>query len=128
LRPLHSVAASPTGGSISIFNGDVIESVTLLSSVFPVKYGDRTASELVVRTRDGNRQRFANSAMASASGLGWTSEGPLGKSRKASWIGSARKSYLDYILNQIRSDNDLDAVRVRFYDGFGKVTLDSRRP
>ncbi len=124
VAPLHSVADITDGGSISIFNGDVIESVTLLSSVFPVKYGDRTASELVVRTRDGNRQRFANSAMASASGLGWTSEGPLGKSPKAAWIGSARKSYLDYILNQIRSDTTSTQFVFGFYDGFGKVTLD----
>ncbi|HYR91306.1 MAG TPA: TonB-dependent receptor [Terriglobia bacterium] len=124
VSPLHSVSDITDGGSISIFNGDVIESVTLLGSGFPATYGDRTASELVVRTRDGNRQRFANSAMASASGLGWTSEGPLGKSRKASWIGSARKSYLDYILNQISSDTTSTQFVFGFYDGFGKLTLD----
>ena len=124
VAPLHSVSDITDGGSISIFNGDVIESVTLLSSAFPATYGDRTASELVVRTRDGNRRRFANSAMASVSGLGWTSEGPLGKSRKASWIGSARKSYLDYILNRISTDTTSTQFVFGYYDLFGKVTLD----
>jgi hypothetical protein len=124
VSPLHSVSDISDGGSLSIFNGDVIESVTLLSSGFPATYGDRTASELVVRTRDGNRQRWANSVMASASGLGWTSEGPLGKSRKASWITSVRKSYLDYLINQISSDTTSTQFVFGFYDGFGKVTLD----
>ena len=122
--PMHSVSDISDGGSLSIFNGDVIESITLLSSAFPATFGDRTASELMVRTRDGNRQRFANNGMASASGLGWTSEGPIGKSRKASWIASTRKSYLDYLINRLSDDPSSTQFVFGYYDGFGKVTLD----
>lgn len=124
VSPLHAVSDVSDGGSLSIFNGDVVESLTLYSSAFPAEYGDRTAGELVVRTRDGNRQRFANSGLASASGLGWTSEGPLGRSRKASWIASARKSYLDYIINKISDDPASTQFVFGFYDGFAKITLD----
>ena len=122
--PFHSVSDISDGGSLSIFNGDVIESLSLLSSAFPATYGDRTASELVVRTRDGNRQKFTNGVTASASGLGWTSEGPLGKSRKASWLVSVRKSYLDYIINRLTNDPEATQFVFGFYDGFAKVTLD----
>jgi len=124
VSPVHAVGDINDGGSLSIFNGDVIESVTLLSSAFPANYGDRTGGELIIQSRDGNRQRFANSALASASGLGWTSEGPLGKSRKASWIFSTRKSYLDYLINKITDDPSSTQFVFGFYDAFAKITLE----
>jgi hypothetical protein len=125
--PFHSISDVTDGGSLSIFNGDVIQSMTLLSGAFPAPYGDRTASELVVRTRDGNRQRFANSAVASASGLGWTSEGPIGKSRKASWLVSVRKSYLDYLINSLSDDPSSTQFVFGFYDGSERSTSVSRQ-
>src|SRR5262245_14686944 len=124
VSPLHAVSDINDGGSLSIFNGDVIESVTLLSSAFPANYGDRTASELIIQSRDGNRQRFANSGLASASGLGWTSEGPFGKSRKASWILSARKSYLDYLIDKLTDDPSSTQFVFGFYDAFAKILLE----
>jgi hypothetical protein len=124
VSPLHAVSDISDGGSLSIFNGDVIESLTFLSSAFPATYGDRTASELIVRTRDGSRQRFANAGTLSASGFGWTSEGPIGASRKASWIASARKSYLDYLIDKLTDDPAGAQFVFGFYDAFGKVTLD----
>lgn len=122
--PFHSVSDVSDGGSLSVFNSEVIESVTLLTGAFPAKYGDRTAGELVVETRDGSRSRFTNSGTASASGLAWTSEGPVGSSRKASWIGSARKSYLDYLINRLSTDPASAQLLFGFYDGFGKITWD----
>jgi hypothetical protein len=124
LSPLHGVSDISDGGSLSIFNGDIIESITFLSSGFPASHGDRTGSELVARTRHGNRQRFANSGTLSASGLGWTSEGPIGASRKASWIASARKSYLDYIIGKLSDDPSTTQFVFGYYDGFGKITAD----
>jgi outer membrane receptor protein involved in Fe transport len=110
------------GASLSMLNGDVIDSLTLSTGGFSAKYGDRTAGYLDIRTRDGNRQRFTNTGIASASGVGWTSEGPIGKSRKASWLFSARKSYLDWLVDQV-SDDDPSFI-FGFKDFFAKVTFE----
>src|SRR5207244_2273837 len=56
-------------------------------------------------------------------GIGWTSEGPIGKSHKASWLFSARKSYLDYIINKL-TDDPSSAFIFGFKDFFTKVSYD----
>jgi hypothetical protein len=119
--PLFEVGDINDGASLSMLNGDVIESLTLSTGGFSSKYGDRTAGYLHIATRDGNRQRFTNTGVASASGIGWTSEGPIGKSRKASWLFSARKSYLDWLINGISDDS---TFVFGFTDFFAKVSFD----
>ena len=121
--PMHEVGDINDGGSISMLNSDVIESVTLQAGGFSSKYGDRTAGYLNILTRDGNRQRFTNTGTAGASGIGWTSEGPIGKSHKASWLLSARKSYLDYLVNKL-SDDPSSTFIFGFYDFFGKLAFE----
>jgi hypothetical protein len=88
--PMYEVGDVNDGGSLSMLNGDVIETVTFSSGGFSPRYGDRTAGYLSITTREGMRQRFTNTGILSASGAGWTSEGPIGKSHKASWLVSAR--------------------------------------
>jgi hypothetical protein len=121
--PMHEVGDVNDGGSLSMLNGDVIESVTLQSGGFSSKYGDRTGGYLSILTRDGNRQRFTNTGTAGAAGLGWTSEGPIGKSHRASWLLSARKSYLDYLVNKL-SDDPSSTFIFGFYDFFGKLAFE----
>src|SRR5262249_20853688 len=84
--PVLEVGDVNNVGSLSMLNGDVVEEVTLSTGGFSSKFGDRTAGYLSIITRPGNRQRFTNTGVASATGIGWTSEGPIGKGRKASWI------------------------------------------
>lgn len=120
---MHEVGDINDGGSLSMLNGDVIESVTLLTGGFSSKYGDRTAGYLNIVTRDGNRQRFTNTGTAGAAGIGWTSEGPVGRSRKASWLFSARKSYLDYLIDKI-SDDPSSSFVFGFHDFFGKLSFE----
>jgi len=119
--PLFEVGDVNDGASLSMQNGDVIESLTLSTGGFSSKYGDRTAGYLHIATRDGNRERFTNTGVASLSGVGWTSEGPIGKSRKASWLFSARKSYLNWLINRISADT---SFVFGFTDFFAKVSFD----
>src|SRR5262245_55863646 len=121
--PLFEVGDTNDGGSLSMLNGDVIEALTLSTGGFSSKFGDRTAGYLNITTREGNRQRFTNTATASASGLGWTSEGPIGKRRKASWLFSVRKSYLDWLINKI-SDDESPGFIFGFKDFFAKLAFE----
>jgi Carboxypeptidase regulatory-like domain/TonB-dependent Receptor Plug Domain len=121
--PMHEVGDVNDGGSLSMLNADVIDTVTLYTGGFPPKYGDRTAGFLNIITRDGSRERFVNTAIASASGISWTSEGPIGKARKPSWLFSARKSYLDYLVRKL-SDDPASSFILGFYDFFGKLSIE----
>jgi hypothetical protein len=121
--PMYEVGDIDDGGSLSMLNGDVIEMVTLSTGGFSAKYGDRTAGYLNITTREGRRQRFTNTGTASASGVGWTSEGPIGRSRKASWLFSARKSYLDWLIKQLSDDPSAEFI-FGFKDFFTKISFD----
>jgi hypothetical protein len=121
--PMYEVGDVNDGGSLSMLNGDVVEEMTLSTGGFPSKYGDRTAGYLNIVTREGNRRRLTNTGTASITGYGWTTEAPLGKSRKASWLVSARKSYLDWIINKV-SDDPSSTFVFGFKDVFAKLSYD----
>jgi hypothetical protein len=121
--PLYEVADVNDGASLSMLNGDIIESLSLTTGGFSSKYGDRTAGYLNIQTRNGSRERVTNSATAGASGIGWTGEGPIGRSRKASWLVAARKSFLGYLIDKL-SDDPSSAFAVGFYDLFAKVSYE----
>lgn len=121
--PLYEVGDINDGASLSMLNGDLIESVVLSTGGFSSKYGDRTAGYLNITTREGNRQRFTNTGTASASGVNWTSEGPIGNPHKASWLFSARKSYINYLIDKLSDDPSSEFI-FGFKDGFAKLSFD----
>ena len=100
--PFHTIRDINDGYTLTIFNGDVIDSVALMPGASPARYGDRTGAVLAVRTREGRGDAFHGKASLGAAGAFATLEGPIGK--KASWIASARQSYLDYIIERVNDD------------------------
>ena len=97
--PFHTIRDINDGYTLTIFNGDVVEQVSLLPGAAPARYGDRVGAMLAVRTREGRTDGFHGKASLGAAGVFATLEGPIGK--KASWLASARQSYLDYILERV---------------------------
>ena len=120
-RPFHSLRDEGDLGSLSILNGDLIESISLMSGAFPARYGDRTGSVVDVETRDGGRNRIATRFSAGFLGVSLTSEGPLGRTKKGSWLISARKSYLGYLLKRL---NVRDGLTLGYEDVEGKLSYD----
>ena len=121
--PFHTTDGQCGDGSLTIFNGDMTDDMTLYEGAWPVRYSDRTAGILAVDTREGNRQEFQGRLEASASNAGGLFEGPLGKKQRGSWIVSFRKSYLDYILNRI-DFGDQPPLAFGFTDGEARLTYD----
>ena len=121
--PFHTTDAQSGDGSLTIFNGDMTDDMTLYEGAWPVRYSDRTAGILAVDTREGNRQGFQGRLQASASNAGGLFEGPIGKKQRGSWIVSFRKSYLDYILNRI-DFGDQPPLAFGFTDGEARLTYD----
>jgi len=121
--PFHTTDGQSGDGSLTIFNGDMTDDMTLYEGAWPVRYSDRTAGILAVDSREGNRQQLQGRLEASASNAGGLFEGPLGKKQRGSWIVSFRKSYLDYILNRI-DFGDQPPLTFGFTDGEARLTYD----
>ena len=117
--PFHTVMDENPAGSLTMFSGDVAETVSLHAGAFPARYSDRTGAILDVRTREGSRQGIFVRGTASMSNAGVLAEGPLGK--RGSWLATVRKSYLQYLLRRVSED---DTLAFSFIDGQGKLSYD----
>lgn len=119
--PWHTMRDVNDGYSLTVFNGEVVEGVTLVGGGAPAPYGERTGPVVSFRTRTGSRERVAGRGSLAVSGLLGTLEGPLGRS--ASWLVSARKSYLDWILRRV---DDAPRWALGYHDLTAKLSLEPR--
>ena len=118
--PFHGTNATE-GATLSILTSETIEDIKLLPAAYPEKYGDSVGAALDLQTRDGSRTPPIFRASIGLADTELLGEGELGKSRKGSWLASARKSYLGYLLRNRLNDTSDD---VSFYDGDLKLTYD----
>ncbi len=143
--PFHTVQGEGPSGSLTVFNGDTVDSMALQSELYPARFEDRTAGALDVRTRDGSRSQTTFRVTAGAPDAGVLAEGPLGGSHRGSWLVSFRKSYLQYLLHesedqsamafgftdsQVQLSYDLtrsNTVRLKLIDGTSDLDRSSRR-
>ena len=116
--PFHTVQQTPSG-SLTVFNGDMLEELDLHSGAFPPRFEDRTAGALDVHSREGGRRAPAFRATAGFSGTGGMGEGPLG--RRGSWLAGARKSYLQYLIGRTSTD---PSIAFGFTDAQGRLAYD----
>ncbi len=89
------------GGTVSILDAELLQDVTFLTGGYPAPYVNRTSSVLQVTQREGNREQFGGWATVGFAGAGAILEGPVGRSRKGSWVVSARRSFLDVFTQDI---------------------------
>lgn len=99
--PLHTVEGAGPSGSIAVFNGNMVEDVTVQTEGYGAGFEDRTAGAVNIVTRDGSRDENHYRATLSLPGAEVLGEGPLGKRHRGSWLVSARKSYLQYFLRNL---------------------------
>jgi hypothetical protein len=121
--PFHTTDGEVENGSLTIFNGDLTEDMSLYQGAWPVRYSDRTAGILAVETRQASREKTRGQVNASASNTGLLLEGPLGENKRGSWLADFRKSYLQYILNRI-DFGDQPPMVFGFSDGQARLDYD----
>jgi hypothetical protein len=120
--PFHTTDGQADDGSLTVFNGDLTDDMTLYQGAWPVRFSDRTAGVLDVQTREGSREGIHGKVSVSASNAGVTLEGPVNKQRGA-WLIDYRKSYLQYILNRI-DFGDQPPLSFAFDDVQGRFDYD----
>ena len=102
-QPVHGFTDQGDLGSVSIINGNAVETMALMSGAYSAKFGGRTGATLDVETRDGARDKTATRVDADMLSLSATTEGPLGKEGRGSYFVSARQSYLQYLTSKLQA-------------------------
>ena len=121
MHMVRAVEERANTGSVSMINSDVLDSVTLANGGYPQRSGNRTGAELGFVIREGSRDRNVFRASISGTSASMTAEGPLGRSKRGSWLVSGRKSYLDLIVKKLREEG----LSFGFADAQAKLRYDA---
>ncbi len=104
------------GGSMSIFNIDMVKSIDFSSGGFSVKYGDALSSMMKIDYKDGDRNNYQGKVDLSLIDFSVLVEGPV--SRNGSFIIGVRQSYLDYLMRMLSVSS---AISLDYYDVQGQM-------
>ena len=122
LHTVRAVEDQSSSGSVAMINSDILEDVTLLNGGYAQRFGDRTGAELDFRLREGSRERRQARVAVSGTSASVVGEGPLGRSKRGSWLVSARQSYLQLLVERVFDESD--GFNFGFSDTQGKVVFD----
>lgn len=98
-NPNHFAIQGAGGGPINLLNSYMVRNIDFYAGAFSAKFGDRASSVMDISLRDGAQDRFRWEGSLGMAGAGVLLEGPIGE--KASFMLSARKSYLDLVVKQV---------------------------
>jgi hypothetical protein len=122
LHTVRAVEDQSSSGSVAMINSDILEDVTLLNGGYAERYGDRTGAEVDFRLREGSRERRQARVAVSGTSASVVGEGPLGRSKRGSWLVSARQSYLQLLVERVFDQSD--GFNFGFSDTQGKIVFD----
>lgn len=95
----HFATQGAGGGPVGIINVNFINEATLYTGAWPANRGNALSSVMELNMREGRTDRLGGTFTLGATDVGLTAEGPLGK--KANFIVSARRSYLQFLFDVI---------------------------
>ena len=108
-------------GFFSIFNSDAIKNTSLIKGGMPAQYGGRLSSVLDVAMKEGNMKKFDVEGGIGLIASRLSIQGPI-KKDKASFIVSARRTYIDVLVKPgIKKSSDFYGSGYHFYDLNTKV-------
>ena len=122
INPFHSI------GFVSVFDTETLASVDVYTAGFSAGYGGRLSSVIDIRTRPGNRKRFAGVLNTSGFGYGLTLDLPLLKMtdknpQSISLLVSNKRSYIDRIDEYIYPHLGEQGIPYRYNDLFAKLSF-----
>ena len=113
----HFATQGSGGGPTGILNVSFLEDVKLSSSAFDARYDNALSSVFEFKQKKGNSNHVQGNVRLSATELAATLEGPLSKTKKTTFLASARRSYLQFLFQAL----DLP-IRPNYWDFQYKVT------
>src|SRR5690554_2150522 len=123
-NPFHSI------GLFSAFDTELIRNADIYTGGFGAEYGGRVSSVMDITMRDGNKRRVAGKVGASTFAANVLIEGPLIKQTNeglssASYVLSAKHSYLDQTSKMLYKYIYDDGLPFSFTDLYGKVSFNA---
>jgi len=108
-------------GFFSIFNSDAIKNVSLIKGGMPAQYGGRLSSVLDVSMKEGNSNKFQTEGGIGLIASRLSIQGPI-KKDKASFIVSARRTYIDALVKPlVKKSSNFYGSGYYFYDMNAKI-------
>jgi hypothetical protein len=108
-------------GFFSIFNSDAIKNVSLIKGGMPAQYGGRLSSVLDVSMKEGNSNKFQTEGGIGLIASRLSVQGPI-KKDKASFIVSARRTYIDALVKPlVKKSSNFYGSGYYFYDMNAKI-------
>ncbi|MEO7120388.1 MAG: TonB-dependent receptor, partial [Ginsengibacter sp.] len=108
-------------GFFSVFNGDAIKSASLIKGGMPAQYGGRLSSVLDISMKEGNDKNFLVQGGIGLIASRISIEGPV-KKNKASFIVSARRTYIDALVKPfVKKTSSFYGSGYYFYDLNAKI-------
>lgn len=108
-------------GFFSIFNADAIKNVTLIKGGMPAQYGGRLSSVLDISMKEGNNQKMQVDGGIGLIASRLSIQAPI-KKDKASFIVSARRTYIDAITKPfVKESSQFYGSGYYFYDLNAKI-------
>jgi hypothetical protein len=108
-------------GFFSVFNSDAIKNISLIKGGMPAQYGGRLSSVLDVTMKDGNSNAFQAEGGIGLIASRLSLQGPI-KKNKASFIVSARRTYVDVLAKPfVPKESNAYGSGYYFYDLNAKV-------
>ncbi len=108
------------GGAISVIDMGIVRDADLLTGGFPAEYGDAMSGVFDVTSGSAGMDRLSGNVGIDLLNTHLIMVGPLSG---ASWLLSARRGYIDLLMELIESD---EVFKPRYYDVYGKVSYDLR--
>jgi len=105
------------GGAISAIDVAAVQSIDLMTGGFPARYGDKMSGAFEIESRQVPPDQNRFSVGLSLINTNLFAEGKFNQNR-GSWLFSARRGYIDYVLKLAGAD---DNIKPTYYDFFGKV-------
>lgn len=122
--PFHSI------GLFSVFDTDIIRNTEVFTGGFNAEYGGRISSIMDIKTIDGNKKRISGKLSANTFGAKIFTQGPLNKNENASFVFSAKTSYLDksseFLYKYPILYFDEKGLPYSFTDIYGKISFNNK--
>lgn len=110
-NPNHFSTEGASSGVISILSSNIIGNSDFLTGAFPATYGNALSAVMDLKLRPGNNERHEHSFQVGLLGLEASTEGPLSRNHRASYLVNYRYSTLN-LLDHLGVDlNDVGEYR-----------------
>jgi hypothetical protein len=116
----HQARGYESNGSVALLHADTVGQTSLFAGAAPQELPGRTGARLDFGLREGSRAATAMHASISMTSASVVAEGPIGASKRGSWIASFRQSYVQWVLKRLH----FDGAAFGFMDGQAKLVYD----